>query len=1456
MAAAPRPRPARPGFAAAALAFGLLQTGWGQRAGIGFANDALAASGLRLEIDRIDGLVPFDMTIPHFRLDDAEGTAIAADDLHVAIAASDLLAGTVALRDVSAARIAIVRPPVTPPAPDTPAAALAWPSLPADIAVDRIAVARLELGAALAGEPLMLSVDGSFALAANAGTATLEVHRLDGPPADVTLTARVDAAGKALTLDLVAEEPEGSLVPRLAGWDYDGPWRLTVAGDGPLDDWQGRLLLTAGTETLADLAVAGRLDPDAPRLAATGRLALPAAAMPPELGPLPLAIDLTGGLADDRIALAGSVTGREAELTLDLTATLAAPIALDGQVALASRDLGATLAGLDLPLAGAATVSVDVAGPLDDLAATVGVEASALDAFGWQARRLTASVDAAGSPLDGTGSARLSLQADGPAATDLDLAAYRVDALALDATVRANGNALAVEDIALTAGPTRLAGSVDLGLADGTIGFALDVEAPAAVALAQAGFAEAAGSLAAHLAGAFDTTAGIGWLETVASGEGFAFGSALLDGLAGPTPTVEAAAQIDVARGLQGLDAAIGLAVADVVLSGDLPFGEDAGAAPLGFTVAIRDLATLAGPLAMASEDLGGALTLSGSLGDALSAAPRATVDIAGEAVRIAGQAVGTIATTLAVAPDDDGRLLLVLDGSSDGVYGPVATRADGTLDLAAGTLALSGLDVAALGARVRGDVAVDLASGTLAGRLDVAVAALGGMAGLTGVPLAGSADARVTLTAADGRQDATVGLRGSGLTLADGATVGGLDATIALTDLLGTPSLRGTVEASGIVADAVSLDTLRLTAAGTLEALDLTVAAAGTTAAAGDPQPLSLETDLRLTLTGGDTALRIATLEAAVADERIALNRPADVRLTGGGVAVRGLDAAVFGGRIAGDVALAPGAVDADIEATGIALDRAAALGGDSGVAAQLETLSVRLSGSAAAPDGTVALTVGGVALDGGGAVAEALADARLLVAVALRGGMADVDASLTNVAAEAVTFRLNNAMRLSLAPFAADFSHGQPLDGSVTAHAALNEIAPLLAPSGDILLTGDADIDLGIGGVGGAPVLTGSGTIANATAEVAEIGLVLTRLNAEVAGDGDRLTLRSLSAVDPAGGSMTATGWADFGAGEAAMQFDLALNQLKVMGTDYADVSVSGPLSLAGPILAPAVSGDIVVRPAEIRFAGLRGASYVEVDAIDVNGTSQVAPEPLDLTPPIALPLDVSVRVPNALYIRGYGLESEWRGNLDVTGTSAAPRIVGTLNVIRGTMDLAGQAVEISRGIVTFTGASPPNPLVDIEAIADTGDLAVVVTVRGPASTADFELSSVPALPREEILSRLLFGVGRSSLSGTQALQAGRALALLSGGEGDLGIVNTLRNITGITGLTIEGDTDAEGNPVGAVGGYLSEDVYLEVSRGSAVGSGAAEISVEVLDGIDVTSGLTETGDSRVGINFEWDY
>src|SRR3546814_19357680 len=67
------------------------------------------------------------------------------------------------------------------------------------------------------------------------------------------------------------------------------------------------------------------------------------------------------------------------------------------------------------------------------------------------------------------------------------------------------------------------------------------------------------------------------------------------------------------------------------------------------------------------------------------------------------------------------------------------------------------------------------------------------------------------------------------------------------------------------------------------------------------------------------------------------------------------------------------------------------------------------------------------------------------------------------------------------------------------------------------------------------------------------------------------------------------------------------------------------------------------------------------------------------------------------NRIFVSGMGLESEWKSNVQVRGTTASPRLSGTLEVVRGTYSFASKRFDVDHGIVRFEGGEWTNPQLD---------------------------------------------------------------------------------------------------------------------------------------------------------------
>ena len=152
----------------------------------------------------------------------------------------------------------------------------------------------------------------------------------------------------------------------------------------------------------------------------------------------------------------------------------------------------------------------------------------------------------------------------------------------------------------------------------------------------------------------------------------------------------------------------------------------------------------------------------------------------------------------------------------------------------------------------------------------------------------------------------------------------------------------------------------------------------------------------------------------------------------------------------------------------------------------------------------------------------------------------------------------------------------------------------------------------------------------------------------------------------------------------------------------------------------------------------------------------------------------------MPGNIFVRGHGLESEWRGRLTITGTSAAPVIAGSLEQIRGSVDLLGKTFTLTRGAITFDGSPKLDPVLDIVAEASAADITAQVNISGLASAPKITLSSTPSVPQDEILARVLFNRGVGQITAGEGLQLAAAAGTLAGGGP--GVLDRLRGGLGL--------------------------------------------------------------------------
>lgn len=412
---------------------------------------------------------------------------------------------------------------------------------------------------------------------------------------------------------------------------------------------------------------------------------------------------------------------------------------------------------------------------------------------------------------------------------------------------------------------------------------------------------------------------------------------------------------------------------------------------------------------------------------------------------------------------------------------------------------------------------------------------------------------------------------------------------------------------------------------------------------------------------------------------------------------------------------------------------------------------------------------------------------------------------------------------------------SANDELSGTVSIDTRL---APLwaLANQIDQTLEGALTGDIALTGTLEAIKPDGTITLAAARYENLELGTQLNDLNAVVGLTAQQLMLQSLNANDGRGGSLSATA--------SAGLFPFVPQQSKILLQDFQLLAKEGltaradaDLSLASVQDRLALKGDITIAEARYAIAASGAAAVPTLPIEEINkavldgdepGTLFVEPQQSDPDRSGALPpidLDIRLKAARRIFVTGMGLTSEWRTQLDVDGTTQTPSIAGQIQLIRGELEFAGKRFQLERGQIFLDGGQEIEPRLDILAQNTQGDFTARIAITGTPSDPLIALSSTPALPDDEILSRILFGTSASDLSALEAVQLGSAVAALSSGGGSsaLDIAGKARSATGLDRLSL-GSNDSSTAITG--GKYLSPNVYLQFTTDPGSGQYLAAI------------------------------
>ncbi len=1488
---------------------------YGRRAILNAVLDAVETPGeLEIVVGGTSGTWPWRIGLSDVTVADGEGVYARVGRLEVEIAPLALLSRRVEIRGIALEDAALLRIPESsaPPEPKEPKplALPEIPKLPVDIVVDAVRVRGAALGEAILGRPVRFDLDGAAALAGSGALLDLDVRQTDQAGLTLKFKAERNTARDRLRIHLRARDVDGGLISHLAGDPALGPVRIGFTGSGYGSDWSGSGQVRAGRFGGLGLSLEGGWTDgktlDLQAVAAPGR------AIEGEvrdiLGKeviLGAGIDpfhsLSGGpgLGIDNfyVGLAGlALTGR-----FDVAFSADAPGGgvLDGTIALALGDL-IKLAGPETPVrAEAGLVNLSVSGPVANPGVEIVLSADAPGVGAAQAERLDFTLSLlpeddlyrlAGSGglfglEPGVPSAEWPLGDTVTIALGGTLDPANAEARLDSAHAVLDGAILTIDGSGRWAGEDAPRGSGTVRLNVGALNrFAPDVVASAdwvsqaAIRLrgdrltvdldsaveglkpSDPALGALLGNRVALAAGAtvdLATTAATLSSLTLTTASGHVDVKA--NGALEPSGTLRARSDVRLARLAafgERIDQPIfGALTAGIDFTGSLEAPAIAAKLTSG-KLGIRDL-TLS-DLTLATEARLGAAPA------APDAAWSASLDLAVKSDTGDQQADHTLRLALLQAdpvakPVQNPQKASITKGPSfEGgstrprqPTAPPGPLAGLRLLEASGTLA--GLTVSPAGT----GTGLTITTQTLGDLGALLRAALGPK---TPAPAGGSL---TVVTALDPVLSVDVEAGALAVAMADGPplTLRALTLHADQKPAEGdrAPMLTANLAAGFLERAPLRLETVKAEVSGPTDDLkiDLSVSEPGSAGLR-----LDVVAALQSDAAAGEGAVIVLTkLDAVRAALSAKLARPLRLALKEDDLTVPEAVFTIADGSRDGSVSLSASQAAGRITAAlGLEQVPASVIALAPGVEALEGEVNGTLNFDSSAKSGSARLRLSATGLRTlGKGEADDNPSADLSWAADWNGRALTTDLRLD--AGPEQTATLTAALPLGRTPDGLPaLAPGATIDGRLEAIGRLERIMPLV-PTDDHKLAGLARADLVLTGPVDAPGVTGRLGLTDGAYENLSTGTVLQAMTFDFDLTSGAL---SFTANDPDAGRLSSKGTLRVGAKGVGADLGITLSRLRLAATDDLLAVASGDLKVTGGLADGFdVAGSITLDDVDVTIPDTVPPNVVDLETIEVHGEVPLTPpEKTGDRPegPVPVRLSIEIVAKDTITIVGKGLDSRWGGTLALrTASDGSIRLSGINRLRRGKLELLGRNFDLQEGLISFDGGVEVDPRLNIIAVNEGDAVMAIITITGPASKPQIDLSSNPSMPQDAILAQVLFGKSPSELTAFEVLQLAEAVSSLAGGGGGgIDPIGAAKSVLGIDVLKfgMEDGTEGERGVSVTVGKYVTDDIYVGVKQGTLPGSSAVTVEMEITRNLLIHTDVSQSSESVIGLRWRWDY
>ncbi len=1435
-----------------ALIFAGVQTETGKRILVSWIAGAVeSGTGSPIRIGPVHGLVPLDFRVDSLEMGDESDPWLRVEGIAIRWFPKSLLKGRIRVGLVEVDAVDILgRPPKRAEHGKSTEGGFSWPPDIPPVLLERLLVKQISVGSRILGEEAVFHATARMDVTGHGKRIQGEctVHRVDGPREKMEVTWSLDTASPDLEIDLRIVEPENGTLLRSAGLD-SGAASLRLKGAGPLHAWTGELDVETGHWGTIRTGLRIRADRDRLRVQATGGLSLNRGLMPSQVSELI-------GPGDRRFTLDATYTA-EGILSLDRLDLSGdgAKIGLSGQYEPAA-ETGHVRVDLSLPeldrlvssrpagLAGRLRCRAHIRVNPDGSQADAVLEMTRIHASGVTAEQASASFRfrpargahfpfLEGLGIHGEGEIQDLAARAGSRDIRLPRMGWSMDWALL------SPNRLSIRDFHLTDENASLSFSGQALLTERSLNgeARLEIEdlsrMPFPTGFHWRGGVDVSARVQASQAGRSVSAE----VEGVLKGVGpFPHG---LNALVGEAPRIKGRVALQDGRTIHVTDSRIELEGGHIRASGRVDLAEKTGTASMRVEVPdISVCSSVVGRRLRGNADL--RVSMNGPLDHPEARAVLTVLGLGVDRFQVGKAHMSVQARGPVTAPRAAVEIEVEHPRGGD-VRGAAGAELEWPI------LRIPELSLQGAGSRVNGSLNVDLKALGAEGVLKGTITDLAALTGLWMEGFGGAGEVSVGLSHGGLAQDLRVHARIHDLVGPPGRAER-VEFRADARDVLGAVS--GTVKAdiTALEYRGARMETLEMEARGGIDRMDIRMAGKGRY-----HEPFRVSWTGAAGRTPGEAFFECSSLEGAFGSFPVRLERPVGMRISEKNhVEWDPLVLHMGNGSISME-----GRVGETMDLQTVFRDLPLSMWKGAGMPSLTGNVSGRLhvTGSLREPSADLSVDVRSLRLADPSRAQLPLLD--LASHASLGSGRLQADLSVSGLGDRPMEIAVVLPVAWSISPFSFALAEEGAIQGSAWGAMAMDPL-PAWFSLPDHRLSGRLTLDGRLGGTVASPDIHGGIRVQEGTVEYLPGGIVIRDLDLAVRMSPDALTIESARATDGGEGRMEL---------DAHLRLDpdrdfpftgrVRLNDFRLIRLDDLNVVTHADTTVRGSAEAATISGDIRLVSALFRIPDRMPSKIERIDVVEVNRPGSAHTQPLETTPSEteAIHLDMNVVIPGRAFVKGHGLDSEWKGSLVVTGEAGRPEVRGDLDIVRGHYDFFGKRFSLVSGSLFFDGTHPPNPTLQVTAEHRAMDMTAQVELSGTPDTLRLQVTSNPPLPQDEVMARLLFGRSLTTITPFQALKLARAMDALAGGR-TFGFVDRAQEAIGVDRLEVRPSEGEGGLGTLSAGKYVGEGVYMEVEKGLGSEDGKISLEYEVTPRITVETEAGTDANGGVGVKWTWDY